>query len=141
MPLPLLVGKLSLEYLMPGIDLRQLGYVIRKAREAKGLTQAELGEYLGMSRSNVGLLEMGQVKYPRIGILSAVAEYLNIDPITLFDLAGIRLTESQLVSSQLHWLSEQLDAEGNRLLIAIGHSLLQERHRRQGRGDSPSSPR
>ena len=122
-------------------DLRQLGYEIRKAREAKGLTQAELGEYLGWSRSNVGLLEVGQVKYPRNSIIAAVAEYLNIDPIPLYELAGIRLTDSQLASSQLRWLSEQLDAEGNRLLIAIGHSLLQERHRKRERAAAPSSRR
>ena len=122
-------------------DLRQLGYEIRKAREAKGLTQAELGEYLGISRSSMAMREAGQTKYPRNSIIAAVAEYLNIDPIPLYELAGIRLTDSQLASSQLRWLSEQLDAEGNRLLIAIGHSLLQERHRKRERAAAPSSRR
>ncbi len=104
-------------------DLRQLGYEIRKAREAKRMTQAELGNRLGVSRANVCLLETGGVVYPRIDRLTAIASILNMPVALLYELAGI--TQVEAAPGQLAWLAGELDQLNQRRLIAIGHALLQ----------------
>lgn len=115
--------------------LEDLGYVIRDAREAKRMTQAELGNAISASRATVSLLETGGVKYPRIDMLTAIAEILNIPSATLYQLAGITLSDS--VPARMQWLTSQLDEEGNELLLELGHALLRERQRR----DAQASPR
>jgi len=109
-------------------DLRQLGYEITKAREATKMTQAELGEHLGISRASVSLLESGGVVHPRMDRLGVIADLLNIPPTLLYGLAGLTLTEPLL--DQLQWLAMQLDDEGNDLLVELGHALLRDRRRR-----------
>ena len=105
-------------------DLRQLGYEITKAREAAKMTQAELGEHLGISRASVSLLESGGTVYPRMDRLGVIADLLNIPPTLLYDLAGLTLTEP--LSGQLQWFAEQLDARHLRLLLGIARELLRE---------------
>lgn len=51
--------------------LQELGYVIRKARLAKGLTQAELAQSAGISRTTMNQLENGV--FPDIGVNRAQA--------------------------------------------------------------------
>lgn len=120
-------------------DLRQLGYEIMKAREAAGMTQAELGEHLGISRASVSLLESGGTVHPRMDRLGMIADLLNIPPTLLYDLAGLKLTAPS--SEQLQWLATQLDAEGNDLLVELGLALLRERQRRAVRQASPKGGR
>lgn len=105
-------------------DLRQLGYEIRLARERKGLSQHELGFKLGISRSSVGLLERGLIMYPRLHTLIAIAEILDMPPGVLYELAGVKLTDS--ASDQLQWYAKELDAANLRRLVAIANALLAE---------------
>ena len=120
-------------------DLRQLGYEISKAREAAGMTQAELADHLGISRASVSLLESGGTVYPRMDRLGMIADLLNIPPTLLYDLAGLKLTAPS--SEQLQWLATQLDAEGNDLLVELGLALLRERQRRAVRQAAPKASR
>jgi len=105
-------------------DLRQLGYEIRKAREAKGMSQTQLASLLNTSRASVGLLETGGTIYPRMDRLTAIAEILNVPVEPLYELAGIKMSDA--APGQLAWLAEQLDRPNLRRLIVIGRALLQE---------------
>jgi len=101
-----------------------LGLFIREVREKAQLSQAELGNLAGISRASVSQLEIGMVKSPKLWVLNAIAQAVNIPPAALLTVAGVTLAESS--SSQLAWLSQQLDQRNLRLLLALGMSLLQE---------------
>lgn len=46
----------------PGIDWRKVGQRVKKARLAKGLTQAQLGAIVGCSNNHISHVEVGQTK-------------------------------------------------------------------------------
>lgn len=48
------------------MDLNEIGQQIRTARKSRGLSQASLGQQLGMSRATISGIENGTV--PEIGI-------------------------------------------------------------------------
>lgn len=56
----------------------KLGERIKELRKAKGLTQAELGQLLGVSASMIGQYENG-FRYPKKETLTKIAEALSID--------------------------------------------------------------
>lgn len=58
--------------------------VIREKRKQMGLTQEQMGSYLGVSTPAVNKWEKG-VTYPDISLLPGIARLLNIDLNTLFD--------------------------------------------------------
>ena len=119
-------------------ELQPLGETIRKAREAKGMNQETLARRVGTSRSTLSLLETGQVKYPRIPMLQAIATALEVPVVGFLAEAGI--TESDAAPGQLHWLAGQLDDGNLRRLIRIGHALLQVQHD-QPQTEAPRSGR
>lgn len=59
--------------------LQELGYVIRKARLARGLSQAQLAATTGVSRTTMNQLENGV--FPDIGLRKAqnILEHLGLD--------------------------------------------------------------
>jgi transcriptional regulator with XRE-family HTH domain len=120
-------------------DSEQLGYYIRKAREAAGLTQAQLAEAIGVSRPTVTQLERGLVKYPKVYMLSAIATALNLPPSALFAQAGV--SSPEVLSVQLQWVASQLDSDGVELLVELGMSLVRERQRRREKAGKPTSRR
>ncbi|MBA4180257.1 MAG: hypothetical protein C0506_06660 [Anaerolinea sp.] len=103
-----------------------LGNLIRLAREAKAMNQDELGRRVGTSRPTISLLETGQIKFPKIPMLTAIAKALDIPAPALF--AELGVSPDDAAPGQLHWLASQLDPQHLRMLIAIGHALLQEQH-------------
>lgn len=113
------------------LDLEALGEVIRDERERQGMTQAELGRRVGLSRPSISLLERGSTKFPKIATLEAIAAALNLPPHALYERAGIAVPDAG--TGQLQWLAEQLDRRHLTLLLRIGHELLQEQ---QGRPKS-----
>ena len=62
---------------------QQVGQQIREARKAKGLTQKELGEKLGVSESTVNQYESGKQNLT-IETLSKISEALDLSFSTLF---------------------------------------------------------
>lgn len=52
---------------------------LRKAREAKGLTQEELEEASGISQSMISALENGKIPNPTIGTVRALSQALSVD--------------------------------------------------------------
>jgi transcriptional regulator with XRE-family HTH domain len=59
--------------------LQELGYVIRKARQARGLSQAQLAAASGVSRTTINQLENGV--FPDLGLRKAqdILEHLGLD--------------------------------------------------------------
>lgn len=62
-----------------------LGALLRTAREAKGLTQAQVGAHVGITYSAVGQYESGSIRKPRPDRITAIASLLEIEPKTLND--------------------------------------------------------
>jgi len=65
-------------------DLSTLGQRMRPSRAAAGLTLGELGDAVGVSASQLSLMENGR-REPRLSLLSAVAERLGIPVGELLD--------------------------------------------------------
>ena len=59
------------------VRIQELGSEIRKVRQARGLTQAQLARAAGLSRETLNLLESGLVR--DLGIRKALA-LTGIDP-------------------------------------------------------------
>ena len=53
------------------------GVVLRQLREARRLTQRELGKALDISESTVGMYERGK-REPDLETLAAIADYFNV---------------------------------------------------------------
>ena len=109
------------------IDRLALGDFIRERREAirPRMSQLALARRIGRSRPWVTQLERGHEGVMlEAGVLQAIAEALNIPPAEILRLSGASLPDVE--PGQLSWLAEQLDKRNRRLLIAIGHELLQE---------------
>ncbi|MFT4029344.1 MAG: helix-turn-helix domain-containing protein [Protaetiibacter sp.] len=65
-------------------DLSTLGQRMRHFRTAAGLTLGELGDAVGVSASQLSLLENGK-REPRLSLLSSIAEHLGIPVGELLD--------------------------------------------------------
>lgn len=48
-------------------NLEEFGYIVRDAREARGMNQATLGRMVGLSRASISLLERGEISMPQSG--------------------------------------------------------------------------
>ena len=61
------------------VRLQELGYEIRKARAARGLTQAQLAQAAGLSRTTLNQLENGL--FPDLGVkkVQAILDHLGLD--------------------------------------------------------------
>lgn len=46
-------------------NLEEFGYIVRDAREARGMNQATLGRMVGLSRASISLLERGEISLGR----------------------------------------------------------------------------
>lgn len=105
---------------------RALGDYIRDVREAKKprVRQVDLGDRAGLKRGTLSALERGEILNPKIDMLQAVADALDIPVAELFTRAGISQPDAEL--GALQWLAGQLDQPNLRRLVAIGHALLQE---------------
>ena len=57
---------------------------LRRARQAKKLTQEELADRAGLSSRYIGSIERAQVS-PSVTVLGQLAEALEIDPRDFFD--------------------------------------------------------
>jgi len=60
-----------------------VGKSIRQAREAKGLSQAQLAAFVGLSRTSITNIEKGRQKF-LLHTLAEIAATLGVEPHTLF---------------------------------------------------------
>ncbi len=71
-----------------GIRTTSLGGIVRSQREQLRLTQAELAELLGVSRSAVAELEAGRISQPRATVFARLAKALGIPVAALLAATG-----------------------------------------------------
>lgn len=124
------------------IDRLALGDFIRETREAKRpvMSQRALASRIGRSRPWVTQLERGHEGVTlETGVIQAIAEALDVPPAELLRLSGASLPDA--APGQISWLAEQLDKRNRRLLIAIGHELLQEQQGQPQSGSTVPAPR
>ncbi len=69
------------------VELAVLGYKIRDAREAKGLTQAGLGELIGVGRAQISKLE-NSVKDTRLSTIDRVFKALGMRTVVRIEEVG-----------------------------------------------------
>lgn len=71
------------------VDLKVAGELLRQTREAQGLTQAELGERLGVGRAQISKLEKN-VKDVRFSTIQKVFEALGMKTMLKIEPVGER---------------------------------------------------
>lgn len=59
--------------------LQDIGYQIRQVRKARGLTLAQIGAALGMSRTTIGQIETGVVQEVGVRKLIRILEFLDLE--------------------------------------------------------------
>lgn len=69
---------------MPGPLHHQLGANLRALRKEKGLSQEDMGEFLGIDRTYVGAIERGE-RNPSLRVVQDLADGLGIRAIELLD--------------------------------------------------------
>ncbi len=60
-----------------------VGQKIKEARKAKGMTQTELGEKIGVQKSAVSKWERGETQNIKRSVLQKLSYYLDIQPVEL----------------------------------------------------------
>jgi transcriptional regulator with XRE-family HTH domain len=74
-------------------NAKELGAFITRHRKAKGLTQPQLGDLVGLPDSTILRIERGEFKAPSPEKLQRIARALEIDFEDLFVLAGYATPE------------------------------------------------
>ena len=72
--------------------MMEFGLLIRKLRTNKGLTQAELGEKVGVSQQHIYRIEAGDIARP-FTLIEPLANALDIDERILAEAAGLAYSE------------------------------------------------
>lgn len=78
-----------------GVETPSLADLIRNARIAKGLTQSELAERLGIDQRTVSNIETGAIKGRRVGVLERYADALGIRLADLYGAVGRAETQEE----------------------------------------------
>ena len=78
----------------------ELGNIIKEARDKRGLTQRELGEYINFNYSEICRIENGKRKKPNNLILQAIANELDLSAINLLKLAGYSDFEINMLNTK-----------------------------------------
>lgn len=62
--------------------MEEVAKILKKARQAKGLTQAELGKKMGLPQSHISKIEAGEVDL-RVSSLKEMARLLDLEPMLI----------------------------------------------------------
>lgn len=94
-----------------------LGQIVKAARQAKGLTQAELGKLAGMATSSVGMLESGRVDRPFPETLRKLSKALGLTMEELVAATG-QLEPPSVTPDDIS--QERIEAEVHRIAAIPG---------------------
>jgi transcriptional regulator with XRE-family HTH domain len=83
--------------------LQAFGRAVRRLRQERGMTQAELAVRLNLGRTSITNLEKGQ-QSPPLSMLPDIASALGIDPLLLISeaLRGDAAAEADALSATVH---------------------------------------
>jgi transcriptional regulator with XRE-family HTH domain len=69
--------------------IKTFGQAIKEARQAKGYSQKDVGDFAGITKSHVSHAEKGDLKYqPKADVIYAIASFLELDELELCLSAG-----------------------------------------------------
>lgn len=117
-------------------DRNALGPLVASLREERGLTQAELGKAIGLSRQRVTQLEGGRTQWPSSEIFNALAVALDVPVTVLLRAAGVAMPVPEEGYEKLTWAISQMDSDGREQLADIAYAIL-PRHRRRPETAAP----
>ncbi len=91
-----------------------LGNRVKMLRTSKGLTQAELGKRLGITKSVISAYEMG-TRYPSYSVLIKIAAFFSVttdfllgaDMKSGIDISGLSEANTQLIMTLIFALREK----------------------------------
>ena len=98
--------------------------ILRKERERRNLTQDELAQQLGYSRSKISMYEAGR-REPRLDDIDAISDFFNIDVDYLLGRSSVRKKYlydefgNEYVPSDQEKTSYYLDPDSERLAIEL----------------------
>jgi transcriptional regulator with XRE-family HTH domain len=99
--------------------LRSFGRAVRRLRQERGMTQAELASRLGLGRTSITNLEKGH-QSPPLSMLPDIASALGIDPLQLVadTVRGDASTESGALAATVH--DEELRRWAGQVITSSG---------------------
>ena len=105
-------------------DYAPIGQRIKLAREAKGCTQAQLGEIIDISTKNIGTIERG-INDTSISSLIAICKALNVD--ANYILFGVKHeTQNTAINNLLSQLSPKKQIYAEKLIQTYVDSCKDE---------------
>ena len=98
------------------MNYKSIGLRIRKAREAKGLTQEQLADMTNLSVPHMSVIERG-AKLPRMDTFIEIANALNVTADSL--LLDVLNTSSQIMASELSVTIEKMPVKEQKKILSI----------------------
>ena len=77
-----------------------VGQKIKEARKAKGMTQTELGEKVGVQKSAVSKWERGETQNIKRSVLKKLSHYLDIPPVELIEETTNRTDDEPIIQKE-----------------------------------------
>jgi transcriptional regulator with XRE-family HTH domain len=105
------------------MNLKAVGQRIKQAREAKGLTQEQLAEKVGLSASHMSVIERG-VKPPKLETFVEIANELGVDANSI--LADVLSVSNEIISSQISVRLSALPVTQQKKILRVLDTLIQE---------------
>ena len=105
------------------MDLKAIGQRIKLTREAKGLTQEQIAEKVGLSASHISVIERG-IKTPRLETLVEILNILEVD--ANYILADVLSVSNEITSSLLSNKLSALSETQQKKILRVLDTLIQE---------------
>ena len=110
------------------LNYREVGKRIRRYRRAKGLSQDNLAELIGMSQVHIGHIETGAVKMSLSALIN-IANALGVSPDVL--LSGEAYYSTEALRDEFAELFKGCDAPTLRLMFEICETIKADDKRRR----------
>lgn len=105
------------------MNLKEIGVRIKKAREAKGLTQEQLAEIVNLSPTHISVIERG-VKSPKLETFINIANALAVTADSL--LLDVLNHSLQITTDELSEQIKKLSPKEQQKILKIIHVLIEE---------------
>lgn len=105
------------------MNLKAIGTRIKEAREAKGLTQEQLAETVGLSSTHISVIERG-VKAPKLETFVEIANALDVTSDSL--LLDVLDNSLQITSTELSEQIKRLPPKEQRKILKAVRVLVEE---------------
>lgn len=105
------------------MNLKAIGTRIKEAREAKGLTQEQLAEIVGLSSTHISVIERG-VKAPKLETFIEIANALDVTSDSL--LLDVLDNSLQITATELSEQIKRLPPKEQRKILKAVRVLVEE---------------